>query len=357
MAQEPAPDKWDAIIVGQGLAGTTLAWHLVDAGQRVLLLDPQEAVTTSRIAAGLITPITGKRLVPAWRYDEFLPAARDFYRRIESRTGARFFHDRTAIRLFADDDERARWEQLEKQDTIRPHLVSSQPVPLLDPALADASGGGFEMTSAQLDVATYLDASRAHLDCQQATLNWERDVSLRPDGVTLLGQTARCVVSCEGFAATRNPYFSCVRMRAAKGDILTVRFHAPLPEKTIHRGIWIAPTSDPDIFKVGATYQWATLDTVPSAEGRAEIETKLRAFFRVTYTVLDHAAAVRPIIRQSKPLMGLHPAHGQLGFFNGLGSKGSLHAPWFAGVFADFLVRGTPLADDLDLRKVLGCCG
>ncbi|NOU04706.1 MAG: NAD(P)-binding protein, partial [Hyphomicrobiaceae bacterium] len=45
-------DIWDTIIVGQGLAGTTLAWRLVDAGQRVLMFDPAEAVTSSKIAAG-----------------------------------------------------------------------------------------------------------------------------------------------------------------------------------------------------------------------------------------------------------------------------------------------------------------
>jgi glycine oxidase len=335
------------------LAGTTLAWHLAEAGQRVLLLDPHEPVTTSRIAAGLMTPITGRRLVASWRCDEFLPAARAFYRRIEQRTGARFFHDRTAIRLFAHDDERSRWAQLSAEPSVTRHLVSPQPVPLLDPELADTSGGGFEMTSAQLDVAAYLDASRAHLDCRQATLDWRRDVTLTPDGATVLEHRARRVISCEGFAATRNPYFSQVRMRAAKGDILTVRFDAPLPPKTIHRGIWIAPTPEPGVHKVGATYEWDTLDQVPSAAGRAEIETKLRAFMRVPYTVLAHAAAVRPIIRQSKPLMGLHPAHAALGYFNGLGSKGSLHAPWFAAVFAGHLVDATPLPDDLDLRKAL----
>ena len=58
MAEAP----WDVIIVGQGLAGTTLAWHLREAGQRVLVIDACEPVTSSKIAAGLITPITGQRV-------------------------------------------------------------------------------------------------------------------------------------------------------------------------------------------------------------------------------------------------------------------------------------------------------
>ena len=89
---------WDTIIVGQGLAGPTLAWQLMDAGQRVLILDANEEVTTSKIAAGLITPITGQRIALSWKVEEFLPVARKFYRALEARTGELFFHERRAVR-------------------------------------------------------------------------------------------------------------------------------------------------------------------------------------------------------------------------------------------------------------------
>ena len=59
-------DIFDCVIVGQGLAGTTLAWHLVEAGRSVLLLDAEAPVTASKISPGLITPITGQRLSLAW---------------------------------------------------------------------------------------------------------------------------------------------------------------------------------------------------------------------------------------------------------------------------------------------------
>ena len=60
----------DAIIVGQGLAGTTLAWCLLEAGLSVLVTDREEEVTSSKIAAGLITPITGQRLALSWQVDK-----------------------------------------------------------------------------------------------------------------------------------------------------------------------------------------------------------------------------------------------------------------------------------------------
>lgn len=350
MADEP----WDAIIVGQGLAGTTLAWCLIEAGQRVLVVDAEPPVTSSKIAAGLITPITGQRLTHSWRCDEFLPAAQRFYARIEERTGQTFFRARTAVRLFQSDEEREIWAQRRTRPEFQPYLVTPPSVPLLDPEIGDARGGGFEMRTAQLDVATYLSASRAAFAYQPMQLDWAGDVTIGAGELMVQGQRTRQLISCEGHAAARNPYFAAVPYKFAQGDILTVRLQRPIPPVCLHRGIWVAPTAAPDVFRIGATYDWVQQDQVPRAEARAEIERKLRAFFRVPYTVIAHQAAVRPIIETSKALMGLHPDHERLGYFNGLGSKGALHAPWFAQCFADFLVAGTPLPAAYDLRtKVL----
>lgn len=342
--------RWDVIIVGQGLAGTTLAWHLKEAGQKVLLLDACEVVTSSKIAAGLVTPITGKRMALSNRYDEFLSVARPFYRRIEQHTRRAFFHNRTGNRLFKSDAERASWVVRSKQSAYQSHLVHPQPEPLIDPSVADASGGGFAMNSAQLDVAAYLDASRSVLPWEQMALDWTSDVTFSSDGVSVGPLWAHLIVSCEGFAATRNPYFSGVSFNAAKGNILTVRFHRSVPPVSFHRGVWLAPTCDPEVFSVGSTYDWEVLDQVPEASARSQIEGKLKEFIQVPYTVLDHRAAVRPIIRESRPLIGCHPKQDRLGYFNGLGSKGSLLAPWYARCLCDHLVNQAPIPGDMDIR-------
>ncbi|MEQ1652169.1 MAG: FAD-binding oxidoreductase [Hyphomicrobium sp.] len=341
----------DTIIVGQGLAGTTLAWRLIDSGQRVLVIDADEPVTSSKIAAGLITPITGQRLALSWRVEEMLGEARTFYAGVEQRTGNTFFHARTATRLFKSDNEREIWQKRSALPAFRAHLASEQPSPLLAPELGDASGGGFDMETAQLDVAAYLAASRTHIDNVQMTLDWRGDVLIGTGHVAIGDYTARRIISCEGFAATRNPYFAGMRFKGAKGDILTVRFHAAFTAKCLHRGIWVVPTPEPDVYRVGATYDWTHLDHQPSVSARAEIEHRLQEFVRVPYTVIGHQAAVRPIIRESKALIGLHPHYPALGFFNGLGSKGSLHAPWFAKCFADHLIHGVEIPSEFDLQR------
>ena len=89
----------------------------------------------------------------------------------------------------------------------------------------------------------------------------------------------------------------------------------------------------------------------PTDGARAQIESRLASWFRPDFEVVGQSAAVRPIIRQSRLVMGLHPAHPQIGFFNGLGSKGALNAPYFAGQFANFLCGLGEIDEEVDLRR------
>src|SRR5215207_7859388 len=164
------------VIVGQGLAGTALAWALLRRGRRVLVLD-REGASSSRVAAGLITPVTGKRLARSWRWDELYPTAVAFYRSIEAETGAAFFHQRPALRLFADEAERDEFRR--RESTVLSGLVR----PAEMPEWFAAPFGGFEMPdAARLDVPRYLDVSREYFQA--------RGIYLKAEGAPLLSLTS-----------------------------------------------------------------------------------------------------------------------------------------------------------------------
>ena len=71
----------DFLIIGQGLAGTVLAWNLIQRGRSVIVLDREDESTSSKVAAGLINPITGRYLTKSWRADETLPVPSPQWRR------------------------------------------------------------------------------------------------------------------------------------------------------------------------------------------------------------------------------------------------------------------------------------
>ncbi len=322
------------IVIGAGLAGTTLAWQLRRRGLSFALVDKAEAVTSSRVAAGLMTPITGKRLAKTWRHDDLFPTAFALYRIVESETGARFFHPRPLVRILKSGRERANFEP----KRVEFGSLVCEPNPPLNPAWF-TSTGGFEMpTAAQLDVPKYLDASRAFFGGQFVEADVSpHDVEMSADGVTLprLGLRADHLIFCQGFAASRNPITDHLPFRAAKGEILTVRIDDFDERRTVNDGHWLTPAG-PGLWRFGATYSWSDFSNTPTADARIELEIALGTMLDRPFEVVDQQAAVRPILAGQKPWIGLLDGS-RVGVFNGLGSKGSLMAPHFAAELADRL--------------------
>ena len=87
------------LIVGQGLAGSAVAWQLHWRGESLLIVDDEQPATASRVSAGLITPFTGKRMAQAPDFEQDWQAAVEFYRRVEQTTGRSFFSEEPMYRL------------------------------------------------------------------------------------------------------------------------------------------------------------------------------------------------------------------------------------------------------------------
>lgn len=333
---------FDDIVIGQGLAGTALAWNLRWSGRRVLVIDRGDATTASRVAAGLLTPITGKRLVKTWRYDDLFPFALNFYRRVEGELGEQSLTMHCAVRLFAGEEERAEFER-RRDSSLRE--AAFQHHSLVNEEWFAAPNGGFEMPSAgRLDVPRYLDGSRERFARDggflRAEIDLACDVELTTNGVALPrhGVRARTAIFCQGFGPA-NPWFPGIAFMPAKGEILTLRVPGLLENRVVHRGAWLVPVGG-GMFRAGATYDRDDLTWTPTRRGREETCARLREFLRLPFTVIGHEAGVRPIVAGGMPAIGVHPSHTQLAYFNGLGSKGSLLAPFFAARLATLLTTG-----------------
>ena len=346
--------EFDFVVVGQGLAGTALAWWLRWTGARVLVIDREESVTSSRVAAGLITPITGQKIAPSWRFGELWPAALSFYERVEQETNSRFFVRRSMLRLFANDAEKATFSR--RQTAGEFPVEVRQPIQNWNSDWFQVESDGFEMSDGgQLDVVSYLDASR---ECFQRTSSYQvcdldvsRETEIQPEGVRIpaLGVRAKGILFCQGISGVTNPWFSDVRFKPAKGEILTLRIPGLTEHRVVYRGIWLAAVGC-ELFKAGATYDWKSLDNQPTELGRNEIIGQLTEFLRLPFEVVNHQAAVRPIHHNQYPVLGRHPLHPQLGYFNGLGSKGALHAPYFGRQLTLMLINRGPIDPEVDLN-------
>jgi glycine/D-amino acid oxidase-like deaminating enzyme len=320
-------------IIGQGLAGTCLAWALFEREVPFELLDREQG-GSSRVAAGLINPVTGKRFEPSWRIDEFLPEAVAFYEALERSLGESFWHPLSVIRLTAGEKDRAKAEAKLADPVARPWLVGE-----VTPPTGDWSGA-FELRGGgRLDVRTFLDASRKFFAERGLYRRGEVDVA-----ETFAGERVWCEGAAGLLTGRLGPH------RCAKGEILTLRAIGwDEPRILIGGGGWLVPLGD-GLYKAGATYDWEHLDETPTEEGRAKVEEILQRIAPGPFEVVDHEAGVRPILRRSQPLIGKREGEW---FFNGLGSKGSLYAPGVAKRLASWLVGGIEPETSLNLAHFL----
>lgn len=339
------------LIAGQGLAGTAIAWQLRERGVPFVIVDPNEPHTCSKVAAGLVTPITGKRLKLSWRIEELLPVALSFYARIEKQLGLKFYHPLPQVRLFKNPREAEIWQGRLLEPEVGPWIDPTAPDPLIDPARFQNLHGGFQQKqSAWMDTATYLEASRAFFEqegCWRQGRVDEAGLEPSSEEVKWQGESFAHAVLCRGWQEQQQAsrFFPWINFCSARGVIFSLQ--SALSENRIISGsTWMLPRGGND-WRAGSTYDFDLLQSIdPAVE---ELKGKLHDLLKGPYELTDIRSGIRPIVKHRQLALGWHPAHPRLAFFNGLGSKGVLRAPFFAQMLVDHWLQGTPIDGTVDV--------
>jgi glycine oxidase len=343
------------LIVGQGLAGTALAWSLQERGVSFTIVDREEAVTSSKIAAGLLTPITGMRISLSKGYDEHWPMAVAFYRRLETGLRASFLHEVPHVRLFKNEVERTRWSGKCARDEFQAY-VTHEPLGLDGEVFHQPLGGLGMMRSGWLDTLLYLAASRRFFmdSGWYVTGDVTPDAMTRKDQVILWeGREFTHVAWCIGWQAARHPWFDWLPFKSAKGTILRVAAEVGEETRVIHHGCWMVPLGAA-MLRVGSTYDTQFTEAHATSEHDvAALRGRLDRAIQVPYEVREQQSAVRPIIGAQQTLVGRHPAWDNVLFLNGLASKGAVRAPFYARLMVNHLLDGSPLPTESDVRSNL----
>lgn len=299
------------LIVGQGLAGTCLAWEFLRRGIPFHITDLGKGGST-RVAAGLINPITGKNFEPSWRIAEFYPKAIAFYRELQEEFGETLWHPLPVLRLASSEKEWAKISTKLDLPDVRPWMGSAHEVPTGFLGGVQLVGGGW------LDTRKFLEVSADRF----------RELGL-------WAESGNPRIRCEGAAGLIAGSMS--GHRCAKGEILTVRADWPETHIRIGAGGWLVPIGG-GCFRVGSTYDWDNLDETPTTAGLDRITAIAAKLGGEDFEVIAHVAGIRPILRRSQPLVGKDDTGDWL--FNGLGSKGTLYAPGMAAMLADWILDG-----------------
>jgi len=346
--------KKDFLIIGQGLAGSFLAWNLMAKGAGVTIVDDHHAQCSSFAAAGMINPITGKRLVLSSRCEELLPFAKEVYQKMENQFGETFFELKEIIRLFKDEKELQEWERKRIVTHLKKYYGKKQPIGSYGSVLNDSKGsfiiqqGGYCRTGKLMECLTRYFEKKGCLRKEKFSHD---ELAIQANMVEWKGQTYAKIIFCEGFQAKDNPFFAWLPYNLAKGEILTLGSQSDeMPDAVISCGKWCIPL-EPGKYTVGSTYGWDTFDCRTTEQGKEEILSSIKKFIHVPFEVLEHSAGVRPIVKDLKPAMGPHPQFSPLIIFNGLASKALLWGPFYSEQMVDFLLNDKPLEKEVNIER------
>jgi glycine oxidase len=335
----------DAIIIGQGLAGTVLSETLADAGLRVMLFDKPLPGRASVIATGIVNPIVLRRTVASWRASEMLAIAGAFYRELELDYEASFWQPMPLVEIFPTAQEAGLWHLRTKEGELTRMIAMG---PSDDPGIAQFPqlyGCGLVRRSAWVDIPKLLTMHRERwmkagaLEERQVQ---EKDVHLHPDGAEVHGRSAPLVVHCAG------AFHDVPGLVPVRGEGLTLRLPGLELRSMVHRGLFLLPIGK-DLFRAGSTFAWDSVWSGPTAEGRRSLLDKLARLWSGEVHVVDHWAGVRPGAKDRRPILGR--THERNLIFTGLGSRGALLAPWCAQHLADHLLHGKPLDPEVDIAR------
>ena len=309
----------------------------------------------TKVAAGLLNPITGKRLVKHKYLDSILPVACSFYRSLEAFFGETLLTEHEVLRIFQTEEEKAKFERRLKNPDYASYLSEAYPPGAWGEGLHDELGSFKIKPAYVLDTKRFLACMKQYFE-QKGVLQCETfdhaHLRTAPAGVLYKDQAAKMIIFCEGYQAKDNPYFSYLPFSPAKGDILTLKTDVALPEEVLIRKQWMVSTQEG--VKIGSTYNWDVLDEVPSERGKKSL---VKAFYSIMDTknapeVITHEAGVRPATRDAHPFIGMHPEESRVGIFNGFGARGTLWVPFYARQFIDVLNNEGELHADVTIARV-----
>lgn len=334
-------------IIGQGLAGSVLAFVLKDAGFEVLVHDDGHLTSSSAVAAGMWNPLSFKKLHASWLAEQLVPAAFRIYQSLEKKLGNSFFHPVDLIRVFPDVRSANEWDERSVHPEIKPFVGQPQD-DLARKYFSAPFGTGTVTKAGWLNTRLFLDSARTYLTDSKC---FEMH-AVNADMIGRWMSRGEVVIQCTGWNLVADAPFAWLPVLKNKGEVLTIKI-ANLPDPQMYNfGKFIVPIGN-GVFRLGATYELNPVHLKPSDEAYHELTHDLQAHLLQPFEVVKHETGYRPTVPDRKPLIGFDPQNPLAGVFNGFGSKGVLLIPFFAEMLLSHMQNGTEIPGEVNFTRYI----
>ncbi len=340
------------LIVGQGIAGTLLAYFLLKHNHPFKIIDHPLPGATSKIAAGIINPITGRRMVKSWRFDELSQFARQTYQEIEALLQSSFYREMNILRALPTTFEQNEWDRRSDFPENKSFFRDQTEMGVYEGKVPPLAYGELKGAS-KADLPRLIQSFRNYLSQKGLFTETVFDfagLKTTPLSAHYDGYHYQKIIFCEGHRGKGNPFFKYLPFSLSKGELLLVKIPGFQANKMLKNKIYLVPLGG-DNYWVGSTNSFECSAVEPTKDQKTLLIDSLQKAINLPFEVVDHQAGIRPTIADKRPLLGIHPVYTTLAIFNGLGTKGASLGPYFAHQMMKFLLGKEPLDPAVDIAR------
>lgn len=346
---------FDYIIIGQGICGTFLSYYLYKAGKKILVIDDNAPSTPSKIASGIINPVTGRRVVSTWMIDELMQFAEKAYNEIGNCIGKNIISKKNIIAFPASVQMREAYNKRLAELNSFVHHYSANESELHN--YFNFVFGVVEIKPVLfIELFDLLLGWKRILQQQHFLLNekfLDEHLVIEDDFVQYKNFKAGKFFFCNGVNAFLNPLWKNLPYIFNKGEALIVDIPQLLNKEIYKFGnSTLTPWND-GLWWLGSSYENEYETELPTAFFLEKKKAELKAFLKSDFKIIDHFAALRPAVVERRPFAGFHPLHNNVGILNGMGTKGCSLAPYFANELVENIINNQTLNPLVDVKRFL----
>lgn len=343
-------DNLKILIVGQGISGTMLSWYCHKANIPFIVIDEPIENSASKVAAGLINPVTGRRIVKTWMIDTLMPFAANAYRDFGKDFKIKVVEQKSIVDFFPTKQMEEAFEERVKENADYLHLANEKHFKdLVQYHLNYGIVSPCYIIQIQKVLSIWQDFLQAR---KLLSIEAFVDDELKINNNNLLYKNVAFshIVFANGEKCRTNRWFKNLPWASNKGEALIIECK-DLPEDFVYKkGISIIPIRS-HRFWVGANYIWNYEDEKPTTMFYNNTKKQLEQILISPFTIIDHKAALRPANVERRPFVGFHPLYSKIGILNGMGAKGTSLAPYFANQLVENILLHTPIDAEADVAR------
>ncbi len=344
---------FDYCIVGQGLAGSILAQMLIEADKKVLVIQDDSVPSSSRVAAGIYNPVTGKNLVKTWLADELFSFLEKYYLSIEQKFNIKILNQTNIYRPFVNIEQQNHFLSQTANYSLENIITDNIDNNSYEKFIKNDLGGLKTLSAGWVNINIFLDAIRKFLIQKESYLSEKFDFSelkIEENGIQYKNLNIKKIIFCEGYHAAQNLLFSWVPFNPVKGEILNGKITEYDISEIVNQWIWILNQGDGNV-RIGATYFWKNIDWQTTDEGKEFIIERLSKLLKVPFEITSQQAGIRPATIDRRPFAGNHPAHKNVYILNGMGTKGVSLTPYFADMLIRHLENDEKISPEVNIER------